>query len=65
MLRFSEWSLNFRLSNHNFIHISHLSHELPHVADVFQNKVYGELEGIFQGSDRLHIKRDQIIIAYM
>jgi hypothetical protein len=39
--------------------------ELPHVADVSQNKVYGELEGIFQGSDRLHKKKDQSLIAYM
>jgi hypothetical protein len=39
--------------------------ELPHIADVSQNKVYGELEGIFQGSDRLHMKNDQSLIAYM
>jgi hypothetical protein len=39
--------------------------ELLHVADVSQNKVYEELEGIFQGSDRLHMKKDQSLIAYM
>jgi hypothetical protein len=26
--------------------------ELPHVADVSQNKVHEELEGIFQGSEK-------------
>jgi hypothetical protein len=39
--------------------------ELPHAADVFQNKVYGQLEGIFQGSDCLNMKNDQTLTACM
>jgi hypothetical protein len=42
-----------------------LADELPCEANVFQNKVYEELKGIFQGSDHLHMKKDQILIAYM
>jgi hypothetical protein len=41
------------------------ANELPHVADVCQNKVYEELDGIFQGSDRFHVKKDQSPIAYL
>jgi hypothetical protein len=39
--------------------------ELSHVADVFQNKVYEELERTFQWSDRIHMKKDQTLIARM